>query len=230
MSFFKNKDYLKRYRTYSKADYESSSYKVENYDLQNEHLSKYIVDGEERIVFFGDSITEICPYNDIYIGYNVFNRGISGDTSKKLLTRLSNVTSLRPTTLVLMIGTNDIAAYASQEEFVGYVEEILSKLIAHQKDNNYTTRIILQSVMPINRKMRSAIAPHNNKRIQSDNKALEQLCLSKDVVFADTFSAFTDKKGNFSKSYTYDGLHPNSAGFYRMSEVMEKFIFPKENK
>lgn len=231
MKSFNRIRYAKRYKIYSNADYEISRYKVVNYDVQNKHLSKYIVDGEERIVFFGDSITEINPCEDIYVGHNVFNRGISGDTSKKMLTRLSNVTSLKPSILVILIGTNDIAAAASHEEIIGYMDEVLSKLITHQKENDYSTRIIVQSIMPINKIMYPAlISIHNNERIQSENKAIEQLCHLHGVIFADTFNAFTDNMGNLDKNYTYDGLHANSEGFYRMSDVMDEFIFSNESK
>ena len=62
------------------------------------------------IVLVGDSIIEGFPIHELYRGpLLVYNRGISGDTSRDVLNRLEeSVYALRPAKVFLLIGTNDI--------------------------------------------------------------------------------------------------------------------------
>lgn len=68
-----------------------------------------------QIVFFGDSITEFLPVSDWYgeysvkSGYELYNRGIGGDTTFGLYKRAKeNVTCIKPSCVVILIGTNDL--------------------------------------------------------------------------------------------------------------------------
>ena len=68
-----------------------------------------------QTVLFGDSITEIFNSYKLFYAFSqttgqaVYNRGISGDTSDRLLERLEcNALNISPKNLVILIGTNDI--------------------------------------------------------------------------------------------------------------------------
>ena len=68
-----------------------------------------------QTVLFGDSITEIFNSYELFYAFSqttkqaVYNRGISGDTSDRLLERLEcNALNINPKNLVILIGTNDI--------------------------------------------------------------------------------------------------------------------------
>jgi hypothetical protein len=64
-----------------------------------------------RIVFIGDSITEFWVRGDpALFNKNLVGRGISGQTSPQILLRFfQDVIALRPQTVHIMAGTNDIA-------------------------------------------------------------------------------------------------------------------------
>ena len=81
----------------------------------------------DRLVFFGDSITEWgrdrSQASDLGTGFvhyvgealkkkvpnlAIYNRGIGGDHLQDLLNRLEDCTSLHPTKVVLLIGINDV--------------------------------------------------------------------------------------------------------------------------
>ncbi len=209
--------------------------KKDNFDLQNEKLSDEIAEsvanGEERLVFFGDSITEIAPLNDMYPYKSanpdrVFNRGISGDTAICMRDRLTNVTTLKPSILILLIGVNDVSYNASNEEINGYVSEIIDGLQKHATDNKYKMDIYVQSVLPA---YESGSAPVRKYNLNEDSKKLNTLyaatCVEKNVQFIDTYDYFTDDKGNLKEEYTYDGLHPNAKGYYVMRDALEELIF-----
>jgi lysophospholipase L1-like esterase len=65
---------------------------------------------ERRVVFFGDSITELWNLREYFGGMPYINRGISGQTSSQMLIRFRpDVIALRPGIVVILAGTNDIA-------------------------------------------------------------------------------------------------------------------------
>ena len=82
--------------------------KKENYLFLNENYAHH-----GQTVLFGDSITEIFNSYELFYtfskvtGQAVYNRGISGDTSDRLLERLKcNALNITPKNLVILIGTN----------------------------------------------------------------------------------------------------------------------------
>ena len=66
--------------------------------------------GENRVVFFGDSITDIWKLEDSFPGKPYVNRGIGGQTTPQMLVRFRpDVIDLHPKVVVILAGTNDIA-------------------------------------------------------------------------------------------------------------------------
>lgn len=86
-------------------------HKTQNYEQLSQDSLK------ETTVFFGDSITELCPVEDLYATYTrktgipVINRGISAETTNSMLKRIEKtVLVMKPKNLVMLMGINDIAA------------------------------------------------------------------------------------------------------------------------
>ena len=66
--------------------------------------------GENRVVFFGDSITDIWKLADYFPGKPYVNRGIGGQTTPQMLVRFrQDVIDLHPKVVLILAGTNDIA-------------------------------------------------------------------------------------------------------------------------
>jgi hypothetical protein len=66
--------------------------------------------GESRVVFFGDSITDIWHLDEYFPGKPYINRGIGGQTTPQMLVRFrQDVIELHPKLVVVLAGTNDIA-------------------------------------------------------------------------------------------------------------------------
>src|SRR5947207_3299432 len=65
---------------------------------------------ENRIIFFGDSITDLWKLEEYFPGKPYINRGISGQTTPQMLVRFrQDVIDLQPKVVVILAGTNDIA-------------------------------------------------------------------------------------------------------------------------
>jgi len=106
------------------------------YSRQKKNLvflnEKYARHGQT--VLFGDLITEIFNSYKLFYAFSqttgqaVYNRGISGDTSDRLLERLEcNALNINPKNLVILIGTNDIGIGLPPEYTLNNIKEILQR-------------------------------------------------------------------------------------------------------
>ena len=103
--------------------------------------------GENRVVFFGDSITDMWKLGDSFPGKPYVNRGIGGQTTPQMLVRFrEDVLDLQPKVVLILAGTNDIAGNTGpmtlQEIEANYTS--LAELAAlHQ------IRVVYASVLPV---------------------------------------------------------------------------------
>ena len=82
---------------------------LSRYHLENEELKKQPAD-PRRVVFMGDSITELWTLAESFPGQPYVNRGISGQTTSQMLVRMfPDVIALKPAAVVILAGTNDIS-------------------------------------------------------------------------------------------------------------------------
>ncbi len=204
---------LKSYRKRTEYNAEKEN-KRKNFIFLNEN---YCLKGQTVIA--GDSITEIFNMElfNYYVknsGNLVYNRGISGDTSDRFLERFDEtVMSLEPSKLVLLIGTNDLSLVSDTDYVCNNIENVVMKAAA----SSSVKKIIVQSVYPVAYKNRK-----KNKNIISLNSKIRAVCDKYGAVYLDIHSLLLNDKGGFCEKYTYDGLHPNAAGF----EIVSKQIIP----
>ncbi len=184
------------------------------------HLNENAKHGE--VVMIGDSIVEIYNTHEHFSDINkiVYNRGISGDTSDRMLERMSNALDIEPSTLFVLIGTNDIGKGIPREETLSNTKKIIEKA-----KNSGVPKIVIESVYPVNHSINTKmVGRRKNKDIIEYNKSLKTLCNEQNVIYVDLFSALVDEKGNFKKSLTYDGLHPNDYGYDVITNVLKDYI------
>lgn len=197
--------------------------KKENYLFLNENYAYH-----GQTVLFGDSITEIFNSYELFYtfskvtGQAVYNRGISGDTSDRLLERLKcNALNITPKNLVILIGTNDIGKDIPPEYTLKNIQDILS--VTHEVCPN--TNVILQAIYPVNSRMsltaRQMVGKRSNKKILALNEELHNIAVENKAHWLDLTKCLSDKKGRLAKEYSYDGLHLNAQGF---KVVAEKII------
>lgn len=199
---------LKRFRKRTAYNAEKQN-KATNFAHLNKHYCK-----KNQTVIAGDSITEICNM-ELYREYEkrnaleVYNRGISGDTSDRLLERLqSNVLCLMPKNVVYLIGTNDISVGADENYVFSNIEEIICKT----RDFCPDTKIILLKVFPVGGK-NSRYIKKKNAVIGKLNDKLDIFEKRYGITVLDLTEKLSDGNGMFNNKYTYDGLHPNVFGY-----------------
>lgn len=200
--------------------------KRENYAFLNTQYCKM-----GQTVLFGDSITEIFNTHELFADYTkdsgicVYNRGISGDTSDRLLERLAdNALNLHPAHLVILIGTNDIGLGIPTQTIAQNVQEILRQV----QQNSPQTHIVLEAVYPVNRTLSAEamrmVGRRKNAQIRQLNAALSRLAQACGVDFLDLTAALCDRHGKLSKSLCYDGLHLNAHGFCVVAQHLIPYL------
>jgi lysophospholipase L1-like esterase len=160
------------------------------------------------VVFLGDSITQGWgdDFGGAFPGMKVANRGISGDTTRGVLIRLKeDVLSLKPTAIVLLIGTNDLEEGADPEMIVSNLKLILAELKAHDAK----MPVILCQVFP---------SSTSKKRPAAKIKQVNELYAAAvkgdaQVTVMETWRLFADADGNARKAEFPDLLHPNKTGY-----------------
>ena len=190
--------------------------KRENYRIINEEIAL-----KNQTVLLGDSITDFFNWYELFYDFSknsgqaVYNRGISGDTTDRLLERLyENVLNKEPKNIVLLIGTNDIGRGLPLSMSV----ENVSKIIEESKKVCPDINFILQAVYPINRGMRDKFEKRSNKKIDLMNKEFIKLSEKYNCIWVDITDKLKDETENLKKEYTFDGLHLNVNAYKIVAE------------
>ena len=178
---------------------------------------------ENRIVFMGNSITENWKHldSDFFSNKNYINKGISGQTTPQILNRFKkDVVDLKPTLVIILAGINDIAQNTGPITIKEISENIFS--MAEQAKAN-GIKVILSSVLPaFDFPWRSGLDPAN--KIIALNDILKKYAHENGIAYLDYYSAMVDKKMGLKDMYTYDGVHPNKAGYQVMGPLAEEAI------
>ncbi|MFR6098846.1 GDSL-type esterase/lipase family protein [Longibaculum muris] len=198
-------------------------HKTQNYEQLSQDSLK------ETTVFFGDSITELCPVEDLYAAYTrktgvpIINRGISAETTDSMLKRIEKtVLVMKPKNLVMLMGINDIAAKVDNQQIVNNIKQ----MITLTKQQSPKTHIILQAVYPINKTDRESLfdkfqlRDRDNQTIDELNEMLESLAKEEKITFLNVNSYLMDKNKELKKEYTFDGLHPNMQGYLAIRDAI----------
>src|SRR2546423_367858 len=102
---------------------------------------------ENRVVFFGDSITDNWKLEQYFPGKPYINRGIGGQTTPQMLVRFrQDVIELSPKVVVILAGTNDIAGNTGPMRNED-IEANLSSMAELARE--HAIRVVLSSILPV---------------------------------------------------------------------------------
>lgn len=181
--------------------------------------------GENRVVFFGDSITGMWKLEKSFPGKPYINRGISGQTTPQMLVRFrQDVINLRPKAVVILAGTNDIAGNTGPM-LLDDIEANYASMEELARANG--VKVVFASVLPVHNytpQSQDLFAQRSPEKILQLNRRLENHCASKSLIYLDYFDAMVDEKGMLKRDLAEDGLHPNKAGYAIMAPLAQKAI------
>jgi lysophospholipase L1-like esterase len=180
--------------------------------------------GEQRVVFMGDSITDAWgrKYVKFFPGKPYVNRGISGQTTPQMLIRFRpDVLDLKPKAVVILAGTNDIAGNTGPMT-LEEIEGNLTSMAELAKANGI--RVVLASVLPVCDYIRPQTERRPPEKIKALNAWIKAFAAKNRLIYLDYYSAMVDDQQMLKKELTYDGLHPNEAGYEVMEPLAAKAI------
>lgn len=195
---------------------------LNRYQTENDKLSPLKL-GEKRIVFMGDSITELWSvvHPSFFSEKSYINRGIGGQTSPQMLVRFrADVIALKPSVVVLLAGANDIAQNTGPSTLEMIANNIFSMVELATANN---IKVILCSVLPVfDFYWRQGLEPAG--KIVTLNKMISEYAYTNAIPYVDYYSAMVDEQKGLKSIFSEDGVHPNKAGYEVMVPLAHEAI------
>jgi lysophospholipase L1-like esterase len=179
--------------------------------------------GEDRVVFFGASMTEFWGKNGskFFPGKPYINRGISGQTTAQMVARFrQDVINLHPKVVVILGGTNDIAGNTGMMT-PQMTEENWQSMADMAKANGITA--IFASITPStefwwHRGLKPA------EKIRERNAWLKQYCEEHSLIYLDYYAVLTNADGGMRSDLSADDVHSNPKGYELMAPLAQAAI------
>jgi lysophospholipase L1-like esterase/dienelactone hydrolase len=192
------------------------------YAKENESL-EVLKQGEKRIVFMGNSITEGWKNSRpaFFSGRPYINRGISGQTTPQMLLRFKpDVVNLKPAVVVILAGINDIAGNTGPMTIEQSFDNIVSMAEIARANN---IKVVLCSVLPAyDFPWSPGMEPAG--KVVALNALLKAYAQKNQLVYVDYFTAMADERKGLPAHLAGDGIHPTEAGYKIMEPLVEKGI------
>ena len=181
-------------------------------------------EGEDRVVFMGDSITEGWHFTGpqgSFLNKPYINRGISGQTTPQMVLRFrQDVIALKPKVVVILAGTNDIAGNTGPMS-LEQTEDNLASMADLAAANHI--RVVLCSILPaFDYPWKPGLTPA--PKILAINKWMKAYAEEKGYVYVDYHSAMKDERDGLPAMLSKDGVHPLPAGYAVMTPLVEAGI------
>lgn len=201
-----------------KRPYDTVPNLPEHYWVRMEKFKKEpVVPG--KIIFLGNSITEGGRWRQLLKDSTIINRGIAGDNTFGVLARLDEIVKLKPASLFVLIGTNDLSKKIPDEAILENIFTMISRI----KAGSAKTKIFIQSILPVNETVERFPQQFNNSmHINTINDQLARYATRLRYTYVDLYEKFIDNQGRLDAKYTFDGLHLNAAGYQRWVEILKE--------
>lgn len=182
-------------------------------------FAKKVAQDQKSLVFLGDSITQGWgdDFGGRFPGVKLANRGINGDTTRGMLFRLQDdVLALKPTGVVLLLGTNDLEENAEPETIAGNLKLILAELKKHDPK----MPVILCQVFP---------SSESKKRPADKIKQINKLYSAavkgdSQVILVETWPLFANENGDAKEAEFPDLVHPNKTGYDKWAAALRPIL------
>lgn len=195
-------------------------------------LSRYAEDNQnllslpkdpDRIVFLGDSITEMWKLirPEFFENPHYVNRGIGGQTTPQMLLRFPrDVVALQPKAVVILAGINDIAGNTGDAE-VNDIFGFISAMSSLARESG--VQVILCSVLPaIDFPWSPGRGPA--QKVVALNALLQEHASAQGYGYIDYYTPLEDGHGGLKvPEFTSadDLVHPNAAAYSIMEGLVE---------
>jgi lysophospholipase L1-like esterase len=179
---------------------------------------------EHLTVLLGDSLTLWFPPELLPDDRQWLNQGISGEDAAGLLQRLNLLDGVKPQTIFVLVGVNDLIKGSSDTQLLGRYQKMIADLKAKQPK----AEIVMQSILPhggdrLTVDNRAEVLQVSNERIAQVNRQLRKLTEQEGVKFLNLAPVVTDRDGLLRAELSTDGLHLNQQGYAVWQAALQTF-------
>ncbi|MDE3213019.1 MAG: hypothetical protein KGM98_07275 [Bacteroidota bacterium] len=188
--------------------FDTTGFLPEHYEQRVAQFNKEpVVTG--KILFLGNSITEMGDWKAVTGDSTVINRGIGGDITFGVLKRLDDVIRRKPSKVFLLIGINDIGKDIPD----AVIADNIGKIVTGIKKGSPSTKVYVESILPVNPTIPN-FPQHYDKQshILATNLLIKRVAQKLKVPYINIHDIFSDKKGRLEARYTIEGLHLSKQG------------------
>jgi lysophospholipase L1-like esterase len=190
---------------------DSDPYDLKHYAAADSKEPPPVADSP-RYVFLGDSATELWRLNEYFTGKDFINRGIAGQTTNQILARfMADVVALRPLAVVVLAGSDDLAAGMPPSAIADNLVMMGDVAKAHG------VQPIFASLLPAGGDAAKTRTP---EAIQKVNSWIRDYCIRENFIFLDYYTSMADSQGMMKPELSDDGVNPNSRGYRVMSPLV----------
>jgi lysophospholipase L1-like esterase len=145
-----------------------------------------------------------------------------------LLRLRPDVLALKPSAVVILAGTNDLAGNSGPVEL-----EVIEQNLASMAElaRLHGVRVVLASLLPVSDDKRDGMGrpllrtkDRPPASLRALNTWMKEYARANGHVYLDYFSALADREGALRPELNDDGLHPNAAGYAAMAPRAEEAI------
>ena len=187
-------------------------------------VMKFRKQNEERdpgcVLFVGDSIVDFLDRKVYYPDLFAAQQGIAGDTTARLLWRMTTVYDAEPSVIILHIGANDIMVDDRSTE---KIMENYDRIFAGIKENLPGAKVIVESIYP-GRDGTYYQWADKQDRVVEVNSLLEPLAEEYGFTYADIYQYLVDDDGLIRADLCEDGIHINAEGYEIVSSILRPMI------
>ncbi|MDN3702709.1 SGNH/GDSL hydrolase family protein [Vibrio artabrorum] len=183
-------------------------------------MSRYIMASDNHrhfspsvdLVMFGDSITEWAPWADIFREISMVNRGLAGDTTAGMLSRIDTTLNVKPKLVCFMAGINDLAqGYSVDHIYQNYIEILTTWRVQG-------ISILVQSTLYVGCRLQGL-----NVQVSLLNQRLQAYCEQHEIEFLDVNKVLAPNQ-LLSNRYSCDDLHLNAQAYQAWSALLQPKI------
>ena len=172
-------------------------------DLQIRRNSRYDIfrlsAPKPDVIFLGDSITEAGLFNEFFTSpAKIHTRGVSADTSSDIISRLEEVINLKPDTVFLMVGINDLNRGSSPIEIANNIKNI------HDRLSEAGINVFIQKTIQCHPSRCSV-----TKKVNQLNEILSSSYKSSKIIDLGNLNS----TNGLSSELTTDGIHLSRKGY-----------------
>ena len=168
----------------------------------------------QKIVMLGDSITAWGNWHLFFPPSRVINKGVAGYTTQNILSEINATIILRPNSIFLMIGINDLLRGVSVEQtFKQYT------LIVDALQKNKIT-VLMQATLECSRPQCGSTVDD----VRALNQKLQAFAVTRNIQWLDLNPGLTNDVQGLLPKYTWDGLHLSKAAYLHWAERLKSFI------